>query len=142
MVAMLFPRFHASNGNGREVMSEGNKLNKSDKNHKINYIEFTTTDIKQARQFYTQVFGWSFEDWGPDYISFSDAGAGIDGGFRSGEEPIGSPLVVLYATDLPTTQQAIIAAHGTITVPTYEFPGGKRFHFSDGAGNELAVWSE
>jgi predicted enzyme related to lactoylglutathione lyase len=142
MVAMPFPQFHASNGNGREVMSEGSKSNKSDKNHKINYIEFTTTNIKQARQFYAQAFGWSFEDWGPDYISFSGGGAGIDGGFRSGEAPIGSPLVVLYATDLPATQQAIIASHGTITVPTYEFPGGKRFHFSDGAGNELAVWSE
>jgi uncharacterized protein len=120
-------------------MSESNK---SDKNHKINYVEFATTDIKQAKQFYTQVFGWSFEDWGPDYICFSSGGAGIDGGFRSGEAPIGSPLVVLYATDLLKTQQAIIAAGGTITVPTFDFPGGRRFHFSDGAGNGLAVWSE
>jgi predicted enzyme related to lactoylglutathione lyase len=125
--------------NRREVMSEGNK---SDRNHQINYIEFTTTDIKRARQFYAQAFGWSFEDWGPDYISFSAKGAGIDGGFRSGEAAIGSPLVVLYSTDLVATGEAVIAAQGTITVPTYEFPGGRRFHFSDGAGNELAVWSE
>ena len=111
-------------------------------NHKINYIEFVSTDIERTKKFYTTAFGWSFEDWGPEYISFSSAGAGIDGGFRSGTAPIGSPLVVLYSTDLAATQEAIIAAQGTITVPIFDFPGGKRFHFSDGQGNVLAVWSE
>jgi predicted enzyme related to lactoylglutathione lyase len=111
-------------------------------NHKINYIEFVSTNIERTKKFYSTAFGWSFEDWGPEYISFSSTGAGIDGGFRSGIAPIGSPLVVLYSTDLAATQEAIVAAQGTITVPTFDFPGGKRFHFSDGAGNELAVWSE
>jgi predicted enzyme related to lactoylglutathione lyase len=108
--------------------------NKSDQNHKINYIEFVSTDIQRSKRFYSAVFGWSFEDWGPDYISFTTPGAGIDGGFRSGEVLTGqtsSPLVVLYA-----------AEGGTITVPTFDFPGGRRFHFADGAGNTLAVWSE
>lgn len=109
---------------------------------KINYIEFVSTNIEQTKQFYTTVFGWSFEDWGPEYISFSSASAGIDGGFRAGTAPTGTPLVVLYAADLAATQEAIVTAHGTITVPIFDFPGGKRFHFSDGAGNELAVWSE
>jgi predicted enzyme related to lactoylglutathione lyase len=111
-------------------------------NHKINYIEFVSTNIARSKQFYSTVFGWSFEDWGPEYISFSSPSAGIDGGFRSGTAPVGSPLVVLYSSDLAATQEAIIAAQGTISVPTFDFPGGKRFHFSDGAGNELAVWSE
>ena len=111
-------------------------------NRKINYIEFVSTDIERTKKFYSTAFSWSFEDWGPEYISFSSAGAGIDGGFRSGTAQIGSPLVVLYSTDLAATQEAIIAAQGTITVPIFDFPGGKRFHFSDGAGNELAVWSE
>jgi hypothetical protein len=116
-------------------------------NHKINYVEFVSIDIARSRQFYSDVFGWSFQDWGPDYISFSAPGTGIDGGFRSGEalntgETAGSPLIVLYAVDLAATQRAIFAAGGRITVPTFEFPGGRRFHFSDGAGNVLAVWSE
>jgi uncharacterized protein len=114
----------------------------SGNNHKINYIEFVSSDIERSRQFYSSVFGWSFEDWGPDYISFSAAGSGIDGGFCKGEAPTGSPLVVLYAVDLAATERAITAAAGSITVPTFEFPGGHRFHFNDGAGNELAVWSE
>ncbi len=111
-------------------------------NHKINYIEFATTHIPRAKAFYSTVFGWSFEDWGPDYISFSAASAGIDGGFMRGEPKHGGPLIVLYATDLAATEHAIVAAGGSITVPAFEFPGGHRFHFSDGAGNELAVWSE
>jgi hypothetical protein len=114
-------------------------------NHKINYVEFVSSDVQRSKKFYSTVFGWSFEDWGPDYISFSansPASAGIDGGFRKGDAQTGTPLVVLYATDLAATEQAIVAAGGRITVPTFEFPGGRRFHFNDGAGNELAVWSE
>jgi predicted enzyme related to lactoylglutathione lyase len=121
--------------------------NQSGKNHKINYIEFVSTDIQRSKRFYSAVFGWTFEDWGPDYISFTAPGAGIDGGFRSGEAIVlpgqpGSPLVALYAADLATTEQAIVAAGGVITVPIFDFPGGRRFHFADGAGNTLAVWSE
>ena len=116
--------------------------NKSGQNRKINYVEFITNDVARSKQFYSTVFGWSFEDWGPDYVSFSSATAGIDGGFRSGESAVGSPLIVLYASDLAATEQAIVAAGGSITVPIFDFPGGRRFHFSDGAGNTLAVWSE
>ena len=43
--------------------------------HKINYVEFTTTDIERTKRFYTTVFGWNFKDWGPDYIGFSAASA-------------------------------------------------------------------
>jgi predicted enzyme related to lactoylglutathione lyase len=111
-------------------------------NHKINYIEFVSTNIARSKQFYSTVFGWSFEDWGPEYISFSAPSAGIDGGFRSGDAPIGSPLVVLYSSDLAATEKSIAAAGGTITIPAFDFPGGRRFHFADSAGNTLAVWSE
>ena len=118
----------------------------SENNRKINYVEFVSTDVARSKQFYSAAFGWSFDDWGPDYISFQAAGVGIDGGFRKGEaqteRQTGSPLVVLYATDLAATEAAIVAAGGAITVPTFEFPGGRRFHFNDRAGNELAVWSE
>jgi predicted enzyme related to lactoylglutathione lyase len=110
--------------------------------HKINYIEFASKDIAQSKKFYSAVFGWSFEDWGPEYISFSAPIAGIDGGFRLGEANAGSPLVVFYSANLGATEEAIVDAGGSIIVPTFDFPGGRRFHFSDGAGNMLAVWSE
>ncbi|MGC1462946.1 MAG: VOC family protein [Terracidiphilus sp.] len=116
------------------------------RNHKITYIEFTTTGVEQTKRFYSAVFGWSFQDWGPDYVGFSAESAGIDGGFSKGnpgQEPAKSaPLIVLYSADLKATETAIVTAGGNIVVPTFEFPGGRRFHFSDGLGNVLAVWSE
>ena len=128
--------------------------------HAINYIEFTTTDIAKSKAFYERVFAWNFQDYGPDYASFDRVHAGIDGGFRKGDpgfpvpdpRPRGgdstqsqadtAPLIVLYSQDLKATQDAILASGGSIVVPTFEFPGGRRFHFSDGQGNVLAVWSE
>jgi uncharacterized protein len=116
--------------------------------HKINYIEFAATDVARAKGFYGKVFGWKFVDYGPDYASFDAASSGVDGGFWTAKaktgEPYGksAPLVVLYSADLKATEAAIVAAGGSIAVPTFEFPGGRRFHFSDGVGNVLAVWSE
>ena len=119
-------------------------MSQAGNHNKINYIEFHTTDIAQTKKFYSAVFGWTFVDYGPDYVSFH--GAGIDGGFVRDKPHDGpgkyAPLVVLYSTDLKATEAAIVAAGGSIVVPTFEFPGGRRFHFSDGAGNLLAVWSE
>jgi predicted enzyme related to lactoylglutathione lyase len=121
-------------------------LNNAARDRKINYIEFTTTNVAKSKEFYSKAFGWSFQDWGPDYASFTAPEAGIDGGFRTGPMQDAShadgPLVVLYAGDLGAVENAIQAAGGTITVPVFSFPGGRRFHFSDGAGNQLAVWSE
>jgi len=120
-------------------------MSESAQHHAINYIEFTTTDIAGTRAFYERVFSWNFQEWGPDYISFDKDHAGIDGGFRKGElqkQADAAPLIVLYSQDLKATQDAIIACGGAIVVPTFEFPGGHRFHFSDGQGNVLAVWSE
>jgi len=115
--------------------------------HGINYIEFTTTDIAKTQSFYEKAFGWNFQSFGPDYVSFDKASAGVDGGFKSGEPGQGAPspaapLIVLYSQDLKATEQAVLAAGGEIVVATFEFPGGRRFHFSDGAGNILGVWSE
>jgi predicted enzyme related to lactoylglutathione lyase len=113
--------------------------------HKINYIEFSSTDTAKTKTFYGTVFGWTFQDWGPDYVGFSADSGGIDGGFAKAEASAAGksgPLVVLYSSDLKATEEAVVAAGGSIVVPTFEFPGGRRFHFSDGAGNVLAVWSE
>jgi hypothetical protein len=121
-------------------------MSNSAHHHAINYIEFTTTSIEQAKQFYSTVFGWNFKDWGPDYIDCNANLSGIAIGFAKGEsqqsKPNSAPLVVIYSADLNATEAAILAAGGSIVVPTFEFPGGRRFHFSDGAGNVLGVWSE
>ena len=111
----------------------------------INYIELPATDLAATKRFYGEAFGWRFTDWGPDYVSFE--GAGVDGGFRGDGEvrpaAAGSGvLVVVYADNLEETQSRVKAAGAEIAKPLFSFPGGRRFHFRDPNGNELAVWSE
>lgn len=106
----------------------------------IDYIEFTVPDLERAKDFYTRVFGWKFVEWAPDYLGFFAGKLG--GGFHKGPAQPGGPLLVLYSENLAITLGAIIAGGGTVTKPIFEFPGGMRFHFSDGLGNELGVWSD
>jgi uncharacterized protein len=113
----------------------------NDRDRKIDYIEFTSTDIQSTKDFYTRVFNWKFEDYGPEYTSFADGR--IAGGFQKGElKPGRGPLVVIYADDLADVQRRVKEAGGKIARETFSFPGGSRFHFLDPSGNELAVWSE
>jgi uncharacterized protein len=109
--------------------------------HSIDYIEIPTADIAAMKQFYGQAFGWTFTDYGPEYASFE--GAGVDGGFRGEAEPPprGGALIVLYTSDLEAAEARVRAAGGEITKPIFDFPGGRRFHFLDPTGNELAIWS-
>lgn len=106
----------------------------------INYIEFNVTDIARAKDFYGKAFGWTFTDYGPDYCEFNDGH--MKGGFDA-TLPVtsGGPLVVLYGTDLNALSSRIEEAGGKITKPVFDFPGGRRFHFTDPEGYELAVWS-
>lgn len=111
------------------------------KNNHIQYIEMQSTDLGATKKFYTGAFGWSFTDYGDSYVAFSDAG--MDGGFEKVDEVTqGGVLVILYHKDLTVVQEAIVANGGAISKDTFTFPGGKRFHFIDPSGNELAVWSE
>jgi predicted enzyme related to lactoylglutathione lyase len=108
---------------------------------RIDYIEFPTTDVQSTKRFYNQVFGWEFQDYGPDYTSFHDGR--LAGGFTT-DAPVQKRgvLVVLYAANLEAIEAKVKEAGGKITKPTFSFPGGRRFHFADPSGNELAVWSE
>lgn len=107
---------------------------------RIDYIEFNVGDIARSKAFYGGVFGWTFTDYGPDYVEFDDGH--LKGGFVAGEavKP-GGALVILYADDLAEVQARIEAAGGAISRPVFSFPGGRRFHFRDPDGYELAVWS-
>jgi predicted enzyme related to lactoylglutathione lyase len=121
----------------QEQKTVDNKAN----NGRIDYIEFSATDVAKTKAFYERVFGWKFTDYGPDYTSFEDGR--IAGGFsKEGKAVRGGPLVVLYASDLAATEKKVRDAGGVITKNAFPFPGGRRFHFADPSGNELAVWSE
>ena len=105
------------------------------------YIEFNVADPVRAKAFYGAVFGWRFTDYGPDYASFSTGGA--NGGFARGAPGgAGGPLMVFPTADLEGAQARVTAAGGTVTKPIFSFPGGRRFHFRDLDGYDVAAWSE
>ena len=113
-------------------------------NHTIDYIEFTILDMAEAKRFYGAAFGWTFNDYGPEYAGIRRPdGDGEVGGMRLDTKvERGGPLVVLYSSDLDASLRAVHDAGGRIVTEPFDFPGGRRFHFTDPSGNELAVWSE
>ncbi len=110
--------------------------------HAIDYIEFAVTDVEVAKAFYAAAFGWSFADYSPEYAGIQSGGREVGGLRRDSEVRAGGPLVIMFSEELEGSVDAVTAAGGTILKPIYTFPGGRRFHFADPAGNELAVWSD
>lgn len=111
------------------------------KNNAIDYVEFVVSDIAKSKDFYGAAFGWTFTDFGPDYCAFSDGQ--LEGGLTTQGTPNpGGPLVILYSDKLEETQTQVEHAGGKICQPIFEFPGGRRFHFTDPDGYELAVWTQ
>ena len=112
--------------------------------HTIDYIEFTVSDMAAARRFYAEAFGWTYNDYGPEYTGIRhSSGEGEVGGMRLDTQVVtGGPLVVLFSNDLEASVEAVRAAGGEIVVEPFAFPGGRRFHFKDPSGNELAAWSD
>jgi hypothetical protein len=108
---------------------------------RIDYVEIPVPDVPRAKAFYGNAFGWVFTDYGADYAAFNDGR--LSGGLREEKGRPGTGiLVVLYAADLAATRSAVAAAGGRITREIFDFPGGRRFHFTDPGGVELAVWSD
>lgn len=108
---------------------------------RIDNIEFNVSDIPRSRAFYGAAFDWTFKDYGPDYCEFSD-GKLTGGFFKSETVNPGGPLVILYSEDLEATRRRVEQAGGRVVKPEFTFPGGRRFHFLDPDGYELAVWSD
>lgn len=108
---------------------------------RIDYIEMAATNIADIKRFYGDAFGWTFTDYGPDYTAFEDGQ--LSGGFYKADAArAGTVLVVIFALDLAAAEQRVRAAGGQVVKPPFDFPGGRRFHFADPSGNELAVWSD
>jgi predicted enzyme related to lactoylglutathione lyase len=115
-----------------------------DASNKIDYIEFQAGDLAATKAFFERLLGWKFEDYGPDYTSFADGR--IAGGFqrsdKCGTVAGGGVLVVLYHPRLEEVRQRVTDLGGKIVRDIFSFPGGRRFHFTEPSGNELAIWSE
>ena len=112
--------------------------------NEFDFSEFPAWDIDQlrnARRFFSNVFGWTYKDWGDDYSDTTSSGVGSDINADS-EHRSDHPLAVIYTVDLESVREKVVAAGGIITKDIFSFPGGRRFHFKAPADNELAAWSD
>lgn len=121
-----------------KIMDKINRMNCFD------FIEFPAENseyLNKSKDFYSRIFGWSYKDWGDDYADTQSSGlsSGInaDPSHRSRH-----PLAVIYTLDLEKIREKVVESGGAITRDIFSFPGGRRFHFTDPAGNELALWSD
>ncbi len=108
----------------------------------LDYLEMPASPgtLDRVKAFYSEAFAWSFTDYGPTYCAFDQ---GLEGGFQAdANEAPAKPLPVIFSVDLERSMAVVRSAGGTVTRPIFPFPGGRRFHFTDPAGNELAVWSD
>ena len=106
---------------------------------RIDFIEIPAAQVARSRAFYEQAFGWALTEFGPSYACTmtGDVDLGLQGDPSAAAR---APLPVIQVPDLATAQRAVEAAGGAIVKPVFAFPGGRRFHFRDPGGNELAVW--
>ena len=104
----------------------------------LTYLELPVADAGPAKAFYSAAFGWQFSDFGPSYAATTTGG--FDIGLQADPaERTAAPLPVIAVDDLSAALAAVEAAGGRITAPIFAFPGGRRFHFADPDGHELAV---
>lgn len=108
---------------------------------RIDYVEIPATDLDTTRAFLEQMFGWEFQEWGPDYYSFNDGR--LDGGLRRSEEPAPASgvLLVFYSKNLERDYDRVRELGASISQEIFDFPGGRRFHFVEPAGTEFAIWT-
>ena len=115
-----------------------------DGHEKINYLELPAKDLLANKRFYQDTFDWQFVDYGDEYCAFNDGV--ISGGFYQADihssYEQGGALIVLYSKHLEESAAKVLNNKGIIVKPIFTFPGGRRFHFTDPNGNELAVWSD
>ena len=107
---------------------------------RIDYVELpSATAHELTRAFYAKAFGWTFTDYGPDYAATTsgDVDMGLTG---QPEEALAAPLPVIRVDDLEAAFDAVMKSGGIIAKAIFSFPGGRRFHFIDPSGSELAVW--
>ena len=105
---------------------------------RLNYVELPVGDVAAAKSFYEAAFGWSLTDFGPTYAATTtgDTDVGLQG---DAGEASKAPLPVIEVEDLEAALAAVERAGGRICRPIFAFPGGRRFHFLDPGGNEIAA---
>ena len=114
------------------------------RHNRIDYVELgarNAGDYATTKAFFETAFGWTYQEYGPDYCDTKSSGvsSGINGG---SDHRMQHPLPVIFVEDLEAALARVVEAGGIVTRAIFSFPGGRRFHFADPSGNELGVWSD
>lgn len=120
-------------------MAAGEDNQRETRMARLNYVELPAQDIAAARRFYESAFGWSMTEFAPTYAATTtgDTDLGLD---ADPDDRPRVPLPVIEVPDLEAALAAVERAGGRIARPIFPFPGGRRFHFIDPSGNEVAAW--
>jgi len=103
-----------------------------------NFIELPTRDLAASQRFFEHVFGMKMTGFGPTYACTMTGD--VDLGLQADQtEATKAPLPVIEVKDLEATLAAVTTVGAAVTKPIFSFPGGRRFHFLDPSGNELAA---
>ncbi|HEX9138725.1 MAG TPA: VOC family protein [Steroidobacteraceae bacterium] len=107
----------------------------------MNYVELPARDLPRSHAFYEKAFGWTLASYGPTYSATTtdDVDIGLQADLPEATQ---APLPIIQVTDLEAALAAVQRAGGQISKPIFSFPGGRRFHFRDPSGNELAAWQK
>jgi len=105
---------------------------------RICFVELPAAATGPGKRFYATAFGFEMTDFGPTYAC--TLSGDVDLGLQADRnEATRAPLPVIQVESLEATEAAVRGAGGLITKPIFSFPGGRRFHFTDPSGNELAA---
>jgi predicted enzyme related to lactoylglutathione lyase len=108
------------------------------------HIEIPTRDLKRAKAFYGKLFGWTFRDYGKDYVLFEVSGDGVGGGITRVKKVPTRAAVNAYiqVDDIDATLRAIKKARGKVLKPRTEIGQGMGSWacFADNQGAVLFLW--
>jgi uncharacterized protein len=106
--------------------------------NRICFVELPAAATAPGKAFYASAFGFDMTDFGPTYAC--TLSGDVDLGLQADTaEATAAPLPVIQVESLEATENLVRQAGGVVTKPIFSFPGGRRFHFRDPAGNELAA---
>ncbi|HXQ64481.1 MAG TPA: VOC family protein [Steroidobacteraceae bacterium] len=105
---------------------------------RITFVELPARATGPMKTFYADAFGFGMTDFGPTYAC--TVTADVDLGVQAdASEATRAPLPVIQVDNLEATLESVRRAGGVVVKPVFSFPGGRRFHFRDPGGNELAA---
>ncbi len=107
--------------------------------NKLAHFAIEADDVDRARRFYEQVFGWTFEPWGPPGF-YLIRGAGLLGSLQSRREPLPQGRKGFECSfavdDLGRSMQTVVAAGGQVGDHAHRIPGvGRLVEYLDSEGN-------